>query len=138
VAYTKLKAASDKITIEGTDVSNSFRNFRFNSEHAVLDATGFSSTGNQETVPGATTQSFEGEAFYTEELGAIVQPAHAARTVVTITWQPNGLVDSSREIYSGECYILTYSPESTVGDVYTFPFVATAADANGIAVNNWT
>ena len=138
MAYTKLKAASDKITIDGNDVSNSFKSMRRPSANAVLDATGFSATGNQETVPGANTQSFEGEAYYTEELGAICEPIHANRSTCTITWQPDGLVDPTREIYSGLCYINEFSPESEVGSVYTFPFLATPASAARITVNNWT
>lgn len=131
-------ARHDKITIEGTDVSNSFREFGYTSEHTKEIVTGFSVTGNEESLPGATTAQFVGEAFYTEELGAIVQPAHANRTVVTITWQPDGLVDSTREIYSGECVINTFGPSNTVGGVSVMPFVADPADATGITVGNWT
>ena len=71
MAYTKMIARHDKITFDGTDVSNSFREFGFSSEHSTEDVTGFSATGTVETVPGVTTQTFTGEAFYTEELGAI-------------------------------------------------------------------
>ena len=138
MAYTKMVARHDKITIEGTDVSNSFREFGFTSEHTKEVVTGFSVTGNEESLPGPTTQQFVGEAFYTEELGAIVQPAHANRTVVTITWQPDGLVDATREIYSGECVINTFGPTNTVGGVSVMPFVADPADATGITVGNWT
>lgn len=138
MAYTKLKSAHDKITIDGTDVSNSFRTFGFSSTKNTLDATGFSVTGNQETVPGATEQSFTGEAFYTEELAAIVQPIHATDDTAIITWQPNGLVDATREIYSGLCYINEFGPSNTVGDVAVMPFTAIPADANGISVGNWT
>ena len=138
MSYTKKKAAHDKITIDGTDVSNSFRSFRRVSSKATLDATGFSVTGNAETVPGDVTQGFEGEAFYTEELGAIAEPIHKNGSTCTITWQPDGLVDATREIYSGVCYINEFSPESEVGNVYTFPFRADPADATGITVNNWT
>lgn len=138
MSYTKLKAASDKITIDGTDVSNSFRRFSRVSANETLDATGFSASGNQETVPGPNTQQFVGEAFYTEELAAIAEPIHKNRSTCTITWQPNGLVDATREIYSGVVFINEFSPESEVGSVYTFPFVAAPADANGIQVGNWT
>ena len=33
----------------------------------------------------------------------------------TITWQPDGLVDATREIYSGSCYINTFGPSNTRG-----------------------
>ena len=138
MAYTKMIARSDKITIDGTDVSNSFREFGFSSEHTVEDVTGFSAAGTVETVPGVTNQSFTGEAFYTEELGAIIQPLHANRTLCTITWQPNGLADATREIYSGSCYINTFGPANTVGGVSVMPFEATPGPGATISVGNWT
>jgi hypothetical protein len=138
MAYTKLIAKSDKITIDGTDVSNSFRVFGYTSEHSQEDVSGFSSTGTDEFLPGATTQAFTGEAFYTEELGAIVEPLHRNRTACTIAWQPNGLVDSTREIYTGSCYILTYGPANTRGSVSTMPFSASPATSTGITVADWT
>ncbi len=138
MAYTKQIARHDKILIDDVDVSNSFREFGYSSEHSEEDVSGFSVTGVDETLPGSTTQSFSGEAFYTEELAAIVEPLHRGRTVCTISWQPNGLVDASREIYSGECTINTFGPSDTRGSVATMPFAARPADANGITVSNWT
>ena len=138
MAYTKKVSRHDKITIDGTDVSNSFREFGLTSTHTKEIVTGFSVTGNEESLPGATEQQFTGEAYYTEELGAIVQPLHANRTSCTITWQPDGLVDATREIYSGTYVINTFGPTNTVGSVSVMPFVADPADATGITVGNWT
>ena len=138
MAYTKKVSRHDKITIDGTDVSNSFREFGFTSENTVEDVTGFSTTGTQETLPGVTNQSFVGEAFYTEELAAIVQPLHANRTVATVTWQPDGLVDATREIYTGEVLINTFGPTNTVGGVLVMPFAATPGPGETIAVSDWT
>jgi hypothetical protein len=138
MAYTKKISRHDKITIDGTDVSNSFREFGYTSEHTEEDATGFSATGVAEVLPGITTQGFTGEAFYTEELAAIVEPLHRARTVCVITWQPDGLVDATREIYSGSVYINTFGPANTVGSVAVMPFAASPALAAGITVGNWT
>jgi hypothetical protein len=138
VAYTKKISRHDKITIDGTDVSNSFREFGLSSTNTTEDVTGFSATGNRETLPGVTEQQFVGEAFYTEELGLIVQPLHAAKTTCVITWQPDGLVDATREIYSGNCVINTFGPTNTVGGVSVMPFTADPADATGITVGNWT
>jgi hypothetical protein len=138
MAYTKQVARHDKITIDGTDVSNSFREFGRPSEHSQEDASGFSASGADESLAGRTSQSFEGVAFYTEELALIVEPIHDSRAIVEITWQPNGLVDSTREVYVGNCQILTFSPRNTRGQVSTFDFSATAADENGITVSDWT
>ena len=139
MAYTKKISRHDKITIDGTDVSNSFREFGFSSEHTSEDVTGFSATGTVEQLAGVTNQSFVGEAFYTEELGAIVQPLHANRTACTITWQPDGLVDATREVYTGTgMYILTFGPTNTVGGVSVMPFSAVPGPGQTISVGNWT
>jgi hypothetical protein len=138
MAYTKLISRHDKITIDGTDVSNSFNAMGRPSVHSDEDVSGFSVTGIDETLPGSTAQSFEGTAFYTEELAAIVGPLHAARTTCAITWQPDGLVDATREIYSGNCKIMEFSPSNTRGSVSTMTFRATPADSAGITVADWT
>jgi hypothetical protein len=138
MAYTKMIARHDKITIDGTDVSNSFRQFGLSSEHTEEDVSGFSASGADETLPGRTSQSFTGEAFYTEELAAIIQPLHANRTVCVISWQPDGLNDPTREIYTGNCIIYQFGPANTRGSVSTMPFTARAADEAGITVSDWT
>lgn len=138
MAYTKQIARHDKITIDGTDVSNAFRQFGFSSEHSEEDVSGFSVSGNDEFLPGSTDQGFSGEAFYTEEFAALVFPLHAARTIVEVTWQPNGLVDSTREVYYGNCTINQFGPANTRGSVSTMPFAAKPADEDGIQVNDFT
>lgn len=138
MAYTKKVARHDKVTIDAVDVSNSFREFGYTSEHAEEDSSGFSVSGVDETLPGATAQGFAGDAFYTEELAAIIEPLHRARTVVVITWQPDGLVDATREVYTGNCTINQFGPTDTRGSVSTMPFAAKPADSTGITVSNWT
>lgn len=138
MAYTKQIARSDKITIDGTDVSNSFRQFGFTSEHTEEDVSGFSASGADESLPGRTQQSFTGEAFYTEELAAIVYPIHANREIVEITWQPDGLNDATREVYVGNCIIYQFGPADTRGSVSVMPFTARAADENGITASDFT
>ena len=138
MAYTKKISRHDKITIDGTDVSNSFSEFGYSSEHEMIPVTGFSATGTVEDLPGVTTQAFTGTAFYTEELALIVEPLHRNRTQCVIAWQPDGLVDATREVYSGTVTINTFGPANTVGEVATMPFAASPALAAGITVNNWT
>ena len=138
MAYTKKVSRHDKITFDGTDVSNSFREFGLTSENTTEDVTGFSASGTQELLPGITNQTFVGEAFYTEELAAIVYPLHANRTEVDITWQPDGMVDAIREIFSGTCLINTFGPTNTVGGVSVMPFSAGPGPGQTISVGNWT
>ena len=137
MAYTKQIARHDKITIGGTDVSNAFRQFGFSSEHSEEDASGFSVTGVDEFLAGRTDQNFSGEAFYTEELALILYPLHTNKTPVEISWQPNGLADATREIYTGTCVIFQFGPANTRGTVSTMPFSA-RPDADGITVSDFT
>lgn len=137
MAYTKQKMSHDKITIDGTDVSNSFRTFGRPSQSTQEEAGGFSVSGVQEFIAGDKEQRFEGEAYYTEELAAIVEPLHDSEEYVEITWQPRGLLDATREVYVGTCQITEFSPSSTFGQIGTFPFVA-VPNSGGINVNDWT
>jgi hypothetical protein len=138
VAYTKKIARHDKVMIDGTDVSNAFRQLGFNGSNAVEDVTGFSVTGNAEEIAGRTTTGFSGEAYYTEEFAAIVYPIFQNRSVVEMSWQPDGLVDATREIYIGNVQINEFSPSNTVGSVMTTPFSASAADEDGITATDFT
>jgi hypothetical protein len=138
VAYTKKIGSFAKVTIDGTDVSNSFRPFGRPSEDDQVDVSGFSTTGVDEFLPGGRNQRFEGEAFYTEELATIAEPLYKNRTTCVISWQPDGLVDATREIYTGNCYINTWEPGDTFGDVSTMNFSASAADSTGITATDFT
>ena len=138
MAYTKKIARHDKVVIDGTDVSNAFRQLGFTGTNAVEDVTGFSATGNVEELAGRTTTGFTGEMYYTEESAAIVYPIFANRSIVEMSWQPDGLVDASREIYIGNVQINEFSPANTVGSVMTSPFSASAADEDGITVTDFT
>jgi hypothetical protein len=137
VAYTKKIARHDKITIDGTDVSNSFRTFGRPSEDSQEDVSGFSASGTDEFLPGTRSQRFEGEAFNTEELALIVEPLYRNRTTTTVVWQPDGLVDATRERYTGTGTITEFSPSNQRGSASTFPFVF-VPNADGITVDNWT
>lgn len=138
MAYTKKVSRHDKITIDGTDVSNSFREFGFTGENTTEDVTGFSASGTQELLPGIANMGFVGEAFYTEELATIVYPLFANRTSCVIAWQPDGLSDATREIYSGTCLINSFGPTNTVGGVSVMPFAAAPGPGATISVGNWT
>lgn len=132
MTYTKLIARHDRISIDGTDVSNAFREFGLTSTHSEEDASGFSVSGVDETLPGSTAQGFTGEFFMTEEIIDLLFPIHANREVVEVQWQPNGLVDTSASVFYANCTINEFSPTDTRGSVSTSPFSATVADENGI------
>lgn len=139
MAYTKQRGSHAKVTIDGTDVSNSFWRFNFVSENEKEEASGFSAAGTREEVPGDQVQAFEGTAWATEELLAIIEPIQRARTTCAITYQPHGLVDATREVYSGATvYIDRIEDPQEFGTVSQFEFRATPAPGSTITVNNWT
>lgn len=138
MAYTKQTARHDKITIDGVDVSNAFRQFGFTAEHSEEDVSGFSATGQDEFLPGRTDASFSGEAFYTEELAALLFPLFRDKEAVRISWQPDGLNDATREIYYNDnCTIFQFGPANTRGTVSVMPFSA-RPDVDGIQVTDFT
>ena len=137
MTYTKQIARHDKITIDHTDVSNAFSVFGRPSTDSLEDVSGFSTTGVDEKLPGSRDQTFTGTAYYTEEFGALVEPLYKNRTAVEITWQPDGLVDATREVYVGTCTITEFSPDNTRGSASTVAFTA-VPNASGITVNDWT
>ena len=113
------------------------RNVRLDVDHRVFEIlTRFTAPKRDDVRIGL--ERFSGEAFHAEELSAIIEPIHRARSVVVITWQPNGLIDATREIYSGNCTINQFGPANTRGSVSTMPFAAKPADETGITVGNFT
>jgi len=132
MAFTKKVAKHDRIEIDGTDYSNAFRQFGFSSEHSAEDVSGFSVSGNDETLPGSTAQSFTGEMFYTEESAPAIWALHQGRDIVEVLFQPNGLVDGTATVYYADCTINQFGPADTRGQVSVMPFSATPATEDGI------
>jgi hypothetical protein len=132
MAYTKRVARHDRISIDGTDVSNAFNEFHATSADSQEDASGFSVSGSDETLPGSRAQGFNGTMFVTEEIVELVWPIHANRELVEIQFQPNGLIDSTAMTWYGNCYILELDIGDVRGSVSTTPFTAVAGDEDGI------
>lgn len=130
--FTKDIARHDKIEIDGQDVSNAFFEFGTTNEDSEEDVSGFSVSGVDETLPGSRAQGFTGQCFYTPELYAILWPIFRDREVVEITWQPDGLVDNTREVWRGNVTVSQFSPTAARGTKRAMPFAAKAADAAGI------
>ena len=132
MAYTKRVCKHDRISIDGVDVATRSTSSGSPARHSEEDASGFSVTGVDETLPGATAQGFNGTFFVTEEITDLLWPIHADKTVVEIQWQPHGLVDTTAGVFYGNCTINEFSPTDTRGSVSTSPFSATTADEDGI------
>lgn len=132
MSFTKDIARHDRVWVDGEDVSNCFREFGFSSEHSEEDVSGFSVSGVDEFLPGSTTQGFAGEAFYTPEFYAILWPLHRDREIHEVQWQPDGLVNTAREVFYGNCTANTFNPNATRGSVRVMQTTFRPADENGI------
>ena len=132
MAYDKLIALHDKIEIDGTDVSGSFSQFGLTSEDSTVDVSGFSVSGVDETLSGTRSEGFTGQAFYSEDLAALLWPIHYNRTTVLVRWQPNGLIDTAAEAYEARCQLRTFDPSNTRGSASTTPVNFVVADSVGI------
>lgn len=132
MAYDKLTALHDRIEIDGTDVSGCFSQFGLTSNDSDVDVSGFSGSGVDETLSGTRSEGFSGQAFYSEDLAALLWPIHRDRSIVEVLWQPNGLVDSSALTYYANCQSRTFDPTNTRGSASTTPVNFVVADAVGI------
>lgn len=135
MTFTKKIALHDKITIDGTDMSNAFRSFGLSSEDSEVDVSGFSVSGTDETLAGTRAQSFTGDWFLTSENEDFFYALHANRTIFTVSWQPDGLIDSSRTVFHASCQLRTFSPAANRGDPYVSTATFTVADSNGITTS---
>lgn len=140
MAYTKSAAHYDEIRIDGTDVSNAFRQFGLTGENTTEDVTGFSATGNTETIPGVRTQGFTGEAFYTPEIEDILYPIFNTRDIVQVQWTPDGLNPGTPAFntYYGNFYLNQFEVNDEKGAVRTLTVRFDPADANGIQTGTAT
>ena len=136
MSYTKKIALYDKVTIDGTDVSNAFKTIGVNLVDATQDASGFSETGFDETLQGSRAASFVGDIFYTPESHALLYPLFKNRTVFEMEWQPDGLVDPTREVWHGNVRMFGYNPSDARGNVSDMSGVTfAAADSAGIVAD---
>jgi hypothetical protein len=140
MAYTKSAAHYDQILLDGVDVSNAFNEFGRTGENETLDATGFSATGNAETVPGPTTAGFTGQVLYGPQIEAILWPLFEDKTIVEVAWQPDGLVTLATpfQTHVGNCYLNQLDVTDTKGGVRTATVRFDPADATGINLTTST
>lgn len=125
-------ALHDKITIDGTDFSNLVRSVETESEHEQVDASGFSVSGQDEFLAGSQTKSITFEVFGGDESAPILIPIHEDRETVYVTWQPDGLLDSSRETLVGNCLLVSYPVGSSRKEVRATPARFVPADEDGL------
>jgi|SRR6185369_14057268 len=113
-------------------MSNAFDTFGFTSDDSDVDVSGFSVSGVDETLSGTRAEGFTGDVFITAESEAILWPLHRDRTIFNVSWQPDGLIDSSRTTYHAQCQLRTFDPSATRGQPYKTTATFKVADPNGI------
>lgn len=135
MTYTKGIALHDRITVDGTDMSNAFHSFGFTSDDTDVDVSGFSVSGSDETLSGPRAEGFSGDVYITPETEALLWPLHYNRTIFEVAWQPNGLVDNTRQTYHANCQLRTFDPTNTRGDAALSSVTFRVADDNGISTS---
>ena len=128
----KRSTKRDRISADGTDYSNAFKEFGINSTKSTEDAGAFNPTGVTETVPGPVTQSFVGQLYNIPDVISTFFDWHLNDTVVEMQWQIDGLEDATGDVFYGKVTINEMSPISTFGTVTAFAFTAITADSDGI------
>lgn len=131
-------ALHDHVSVDAVSLGNFARSVEFSSEHERVDVSGFSATGANEYLAGATEQSVTVEfygAYGAAEVHATLYPIHANREVVAFEWRPdmNAAVSATNPQLEGNVQLLTYSPSATRGETETWTATFTAADAAGLA-----
>lgn len=136
----KRVALKDHVMVDSVDLSNFARSVRSSSEHEQVDVSGFSATGANEYLAGATTQSLTVE-FYgsygAAEVHATLEPIHKNREVVAVEWRPDQTttVSATNPQLEGNVQLFSYGPGATRGEVDTFEVTFMAVDSAGLA---WT
>jgi hypothetical protein len=133
--FTKGSALHDKITVDGVDMSNAFHSFGFTSDDNDVDVSGFSESGTDETQSGTRAEGFAGDMYITPETEEIMWPIHYNRSIVEVSWQPNGLIDPTRKVYHALCQLRTFDPSNTRGEASITPVSFKVADPNGITTS---
>lgn len=130
----KSLALTDRVEIDGSDLSEFARAVNPTSEHTEVDVSGFNSTGKDETLPGNIAESVEVEFFWCPEVHDVLYPAHRDRTIVTFEWNPdqNSGTSSDNPLLSGNVYVNTYSPSHTRGEGRPFTVLFKPADEAGL------
>lgn len=129
MSFTKRIALHDRITIDGTDYSNAFRTFNMTSDGAEVDVGGFSVSGVRETLTGAKTQGFAGDAYMTKETIPFLWSLHSTGAQFEVAWQPDGLVDNTGLTFHATCELRTFDPSNTFGDVSVSPLNFAVVDS---------
>jgi hypothetical protein len=130
-------ALHDHVLVDAVDLSNFCRSVEFASEHDRVDVSGFSPSGNNEYLAGATEQSVTCE-FYGSygagEVHATLYPIHAGRDIVAFEWRPdqNAVVSATNPQLEGNVQVYAYGPGATRGEVDTFTVTFNAADEAGL------
>ena len=122
---SKRIALKDFIEVDGVDLSDFARAVTFSSEHAQVDVSGFNSTGTDEFLAGATTQSVTVEFFGSYGAGEVHQTLyrlHRDKLAFDFVWRPDSsvAVGATNPELRGSVQAFTYAPGATRGDVDTF------------------
>ena len=118
-------ALKDYVSVDNVDLSDFSSAVQFSSAHAQVDVSGFNSTGSDEFLAGATTQTVTVTFFGSYGSGEVHQtiyPLHRDKSVFAFAWRPDGSANASstNPELRGNVQAFAYGPGATPGSVDSF------------------
>jgi hypothetical protein len=116
-------ALTDYIALDGVSFSDGqVRSVDFTSEDAQVDASGFNSTGNDETLAGTRARSVTLEVFIKRDAGETFQvlyPLHKNKSTFDFVWRANqnASVSATNPELRGSVILPTWTAGATRGEV---------------------
>lgn len=129
-------ALKDYVEIDGVDLSDFFSQVNPNFAKEQVDVSGFNSTGKNETLIGAETQTIACtvfDAYGTGETWDVLYALYKASDIFTFKSRPDMTlpVGPTNPQIEGNAQITEWSPNRQRGQVGSFPVTFVSGDSDG-------
>lgn len=129
-------ALKDYVEVDGHDLSNFFSQVNPNFTDAEVDISGFSETGNDETLSGSRTMSIACtvfDAYGDGETWDVLWKLYKNRSTFVFRTRPDMTlpVGANNPSLEGNAQIRGWAPNRQRGQVGSFPVTFSAVDADG-------
>lgn len=134
---SKRIALTDYVEVDGVELSTFCRSVAYDSEHQQEDASGFNTTGLDETLDGKTVQSVTCEFFESHdsnEVHQILYRLHREKVAFDFVHRPNvnAAVSSTNPELRGVVRLPRWSEAVTRGQVATQTLTFVTDDEDGL------
>lgn len=122
---SKRVALTDRVEVDGVDLSSDCRAISSNFEHARVDASGFNATGTDEFLLGNTTREINATFFANHASGRtfqILRVLFETKAIFDIAWLKDGAasVSATNPECRGSVQLSAFPQGATRGEVETF------------------